>query len=69
MKLPNSSRKSIKKFLHFKFFTFQNVKFKKIGYNNETKDEILPKCKKDFIFLNGIEKYTLQYTFVFVHQT
>ena len=29
----------------------------------------IPKCKKDFIFLNGIEKYTVQYTFVFVHQT
>ena len=34
LKLPNSSRKSIKKFLHFKFFTFQNVKFEISGYNN-----------------------------------
>ena len=31
--MPNS-RKSIKKFLHFKFFTFQNVKFEMSGYNN-----------------------------------
>ena len=36
LKLPNSLRKSIKKFLHFKFFTFQNAKFEISRYNNPT---------------------------------
>ena len=31
LKLPNSLRKLIKKNLHFKIFTFQNVKFKMSG--------------------------------------
>ena len=35
-KFPNSSRKPIKKFLHFKMLTFQNVKLEMSEYSNKT---------------------------------
>ena len=44
LKLPNSSRKSIKKFSHFKIFTLQNVKFEMSGYSNTTNFESTLYC-------------------------
>ena len=36
LKLPTSSRKPIKRFLHFKMLTLQNVKFEMSEYSNMT---------------------------------
>ena len=38
LKLPNSSRKPIKKFLHFKILTLQNVKFEMSEYSNHVQE-------------------------------
>ena len=38
LKLPNSWRKPIKNFLHFKMFTLQNVKFEMSEYINTTNE-------------------------------
>ena len=57
-KLPNSSRKPIKKDLHFKILTLQNVKFEMSEYSNTTNN---PKCARRGIFPASKQKSSVVY--------
>ena len=49
LELPNSSKKPIKKSLHFKMLTIQNVKFEMPEYSNTT---ILSKTEPEYLHRN-----------------
>ena len=53
LKLPNSSKKPIKKFLHFKMLKSKNVRFQKSEYNNTMVriKQCNEKCNKHLQFL------------------